>query len=436
MSETSLPRVLVVTSNNFNLQSGGGITLTNLFRGWPADRLANLHEDPTPPDRSVCTNFFQLTGREVHWSFPFSLFERGLTGRGAAETTTAMGAGAPTRTWKRRLLSDGVPRSVSLTPELTRWIDAFKPDLVYGFLGSIAQIRLTQLIADRWQAPVALHIMDDWPSSLYTEGALGLVMRPILLREFRAMLDRSAARLAIADHMAREYERRYGGEFGAFANALDLNEWRQTARTSWSVGSPAIVRYIGSILAESQRDAIRDVCESVRRLRERGRAVTLSVHSPAVQTAELRAWGFSEDILKICPAPASHDVPGLMASADVLLLPFNFDEASVRYTQLSMPTKIPAYMISGTPVLVYGPETVAAVRYAVTGGWADAVTTSAPEPLDAALDRLITDAAHRERLGRAAQQAATRHEITTVRRGFWAALTAAAAKGGRAHAGG
>ena len=38
------PRILVVTGNNFNLVTGGGITLTNLFRGWPADRLANLHD--------------------------------------------------------------------------------------------------------------------------------------------------------------------------------------------------------------------------------------------------------------------------------------------------------------------------------------------------------------------------------------------------------
>lgn len=426
MSAPVLPRILVVTSNNFNLQSGGGITLTNLFRGWPADRIANLHEDPTPPDTSVCPNAFQLTGREVHWSVPFSLVERGVTGRSASAGTTAMGAGAPTRTWKRRLLSDGLPRSVSLTPELVRWIDAFRPEVIYAFLGSIAQMRLTRAIADRWHLPTAIHIMDDWPASLYADGALGVVMRPILLREFRALLDRSSARLAIADHMAREYERRYGGVWQSFHNALDMDEWRQTARTDWRVSTVASVRYIGSILAESQRDAIRDVCESVKRLRARGRSVQMSVHSPVSQTAELGAWGFSEGVLAIHPAPASADVPALMAGADVLLLPFNFDDASVRYTQLSMPTKIPAYMISGTPVLVYGPESVAAVRYAVTAGWGDTVTVPDPRKLDAALEQLIVNVDHRETLGRRAQHSAARHDIAHVRPDFWAALTTAA----------
>lgn len=70
------PRILVVTGNNFNLVTGGGITLTNLFRGWPADRLANLHDDATPVDRTVCRNFYRLTEEEIRWVWPFSLLRR------------------------------------------------------------------------------------------------------------------------------------------------------------------------------------------------------------------------------------------------------------------------------------------------------------------------------------------------------------------------
>ena len=50
--------MLVVTCNNFNLVNGGGITLTNLFRGWPHERIANVHDDAMPDDRRVCRNFF------------------------------------------------------------------------------------------------------------------------------------------------------------------------------------------------------------------------------------------------------------------------------------------------------------------------------------------------------------------------------------------
>ena len=68
-----LPRVLVVTSNNFNLVNGGGITLTNLFSGWPHDRLANVHDDALAEDHSVCRTFYRLTEEEIQWVWPFSL---------------------------------------------------------------------------------------------------------------------------------------------------------------------------------------------------------------------------------------------------------------------------------------------------------------------------------------------------------------------------
>src|SRR3972149_6026514 len=68
-----LPRVLVVTSNNFNQITGGGITLTNLFRGWPVERIANLHEDTRSPDNSVCGTFYKLSGVEVRPIWQFSM---------------------------------------------------------------------------------------------------------------------------------------------------------------------------------------------------------------------------------------------------------------------------------------------------------------------------------------------------------------------------
>lgn len=429
-----LPRILVVTSNNFNLRGGGGITLTNLFRGWPADRIANVHEDATPPVRTVCTNFFRLTGDEVRWSWPLSVLESHVTGRERSEGTTAIAQGAADRnSLKRRIVSDGFPRSVTISPALQRWIDAFAPDLVYGFLGSIAQIRLTRAIAERWRLPIAVHVMDDWPAGLYREGLLAPVLRRIMLSEFRQVLDRTALKLAISEPMAREYERRYGGTFRAFHNALQMDEWRQSARRQWTTARPAIVRYIGSILAEAQRDAIRDVAESIAQMRAAGRDVRLSIMSPDDQTAALRAWGYPADVLAISPAPQPDRVPALMAEADVNLLPFNFDADSARYLRFSMPTKIPAYMISGTPILVYGPPSLAAVQYAREAGWAHVVSEPGPGGVVTALARLLDDERYRRELGQRAQQRAeAAHEIGAVRGQFWSALAGAARVGARA----
>jgi glycosyltransferase involved in cell wall biosynthesis len=435
-----LPRVVVITSNNFNLSGGGGITLTNLFHGWPADRLANLHEDSTPPDRSVCRNFFRVTGREVHWSWPLSALEKPLTGRESSEGTTAVAQDGRPRRLKRRIISDGLPRSVTITPELERWVQEFNPQMAYGFLGSIAQMRLMRAIADRWTLPIVVHIMDDWPGSLYTNGLLAPALRRTMLSEFRELLDRASLRLAISHAMAREYEGRYGGSFQAFHNALRMDEWTTYARTEWSVGKPATVRYVGSVLAETQRHALRDLAEAVAGLRTEGLDVMLSVHAPSAHTAPLRDWGYGQEVVRLENNPAADDVPLLLASADVLVLPFNFNAASARYIRLSMPTKVPAYMISGTPVLVYGPPEVATVAYAAEGGWGFTVTDRDADHLRAGLRTLLTDVPLRQRLGeRAVTLARQNHDIAPVKAAFWTALAStvhpagdlAAATGGR-----
>jgi glycosyltransferase involved in cell wall biosynthesis len=421
-----IPRVLVVTSNNFNLQGGGGITLTNLFRGWPQERLANIHEDATLPDSTVCSSFFRLTRREVRWAWPLSLLERQMTGTSATDGTNALSVAPPASSWKRRIAGDGAPRDVRISPALASWIDNFQPQLVYGFLGSMAQNRLTRLIVDRWQVPLVVHIMDDWPSVIYTSGLLGPILRPRVLREFRELLDRAAARMAISDAMAEEYRARYGHAFLTFRNALDMDEWSAVARKSWEVSSPSIVRYVGSILPEAQLAALRVVCDSVKALRAEGCDITLSVHSPESQTRPLTQWGFDGDVLRIAPPPAASEVPRLLASADVLLLPFNFDAASKQYIRLSWPTKVPAYMVSGTPILVYGPNDVAAVAYATRDGWAEVVSDGDAKLLRSALRRLVTDRTRREALGRRAVELARQnHDILRTRRAFADSLIAA-----------
>lgn len=440
MTAPDFPRVLVVTSNNFNLMSGGGITLTNLFRGWPADRLANLHEDPTQEDHGVCRNFYRLTDEEVHWAWPFSLARswrggtvRSSDGRPSRDKGTRALSVSEADTdairvrLVRQLVGDGVPRTVRISERLARWLDAFRPQLLYGFLGSMAQIRLMRELARRLAVPVAIHIMDDWPSVLYRRGVLGPLLRRVVQREFRAVLREASLRLGICADMCEEYRRRYGYAFVPFHNALDMEEWVLRAKRSWTAGSPFVVRYVGSIVPDGQRDGLGDVCDAVASLRASGTPVELWVHAPRSQSAYLTRGRAPREGLHLADPPDPAHIHELLATADLLVLPFNFDARSARYIGLSMPTKVPAYMVSGTPVLVYGPADIATTRYAAREGWAHVVATPGVTSLREALRRLIENQAARERLGRRAHALAREHhDAGRVRPAFQAALAAAA----------
>ena len=409
------PRVLVLTSNNFNLITGGGITLTNLFTGWPADRLANLHEDALPPDHTVCQRFYRLSTEEIHWVWPLSLFEPRSPG-------TAALAGAPSAPGSavglsRRLFGDGVPRTFEMSPALSQWIREFQPQVIYSFLGSMAQIRIASDFTKRLNIPLVVHIMDDWPAVIYTQGYLGPTIRRIVMAEFKALVRKARVCLSISEAMSKDYFVRYGEPFVPFHNALDMSEWQPRARQQWSLGKPAIVRYAGSIVQEAQRDSLRDICSAVSLMRARGFDVEMWVHAPRAQRAYLEGERLDGLHLEDSPDPAT--ITELLSSADLLVLPFNFDERSAEYMRLSMPTKVPAYMASGTPTLVYGPEGIATARYALEEGWGYVLFQPGVGNVQAALTRLLSDARLRELHGRRAMQlAAERHDARPVREEF------------------
>lgn len=415
------PRLLVVTSNNFNLVTGGGITLTNLFRGWPADRIANLHEDSQREDETVCRNFYRLGGEEIRLAWPSSMLVPNASSAGSA-----LSSGVDTERGavkiSRAIFGDGIPRRFVMSDKLKRWLEEFRPEVIYSFLGSMAQIRTTAAVADRFNARVAIHIMDDWPGVIYRHGLLSPFIRNTVMTEFRALMQRAFARLAICDDMCDDYRQRFGFEFKAFHNAVDVGEWRNGARTSWQSGSPFVVRYAGSIVQEAQRDSLRDICAAVANLRTAGQNVEMWIHAPENQRTYLRE--FVEKGTHLEDSPRAASIVELLASADLLVLPFNFDPPSAEYMRLSMPTKVPAYMASGTPILLYGPPSIAPVRYASRAGWGHVLSTPGVQNVENTLQQLIADSALREQIARRAMAvAAERHDAPRVRSEFQAVLS-------------
>jgi len=103
----------------------------------------------------------------------------------------------------------------------------------------------------------------------------------------------------------------------------------------------------------------------------------------------------------------------------------NFDRVSTEFIRLSMPGKVAEYVLSGTPILVYGPPNVAQVASALGQGWAQVVSHRDPIQLSAAINALLTDALLRDRLARRARQVGLElFNLPVQRTRFEQALTA------------
>ena len=425
----SCPRVLFLTPAAFNRTTGGGITFGNLFAGWPKDSLATVHNDPVPVTTETCERYYRLGPGEVRRWGPLERIAPAAGRGGNAIAAPATGGNAGVlQAAKRALFGDQLPDTGALSPALEKWIAEFRPQVLYTILGSNAMIDLAGAIQERFGIPLVIHMMDDWPETSYQGGALGFLARGRMQRQLAALMRRAAIRMGICDAMCEAYEKRYGATFLPFQNAIDGSRWNVSASRTSSAKRPARIVYAGSILPFAQHESLIECCEAVAQLAREGESVKLSIHSPALYAAPYR------DRLTLSPAIELHDAITddetffrAIAGADVLLLPVNFDAATIRYIRYSMPTKVPAYLFSGTPILAYGPGEVAQIRYARESDWALVVAEQGTAHAAAGLRRLLSDTALRARLTDNARRTAfERHDAAKVRAQFQAQLARAA----------
>lgn len=429
------PRVLCITPCAFNGVSGGGVTFTNLFRGWPKDRLATVTGDRVPVSREVCGRYYFLTARELDFAFPFRLLypyphpDRTASGPADPETPSPPGLLDPLKPLARRVLGEGgIPDVGRLSPALQAWITEFKPDIVYTILGSPGYASLVEAVVATFHLPLTVHFMDEGVTDPRRPGLFVPAIRQVYRRQVRRLTRRARCAMAICQEMAETYAARYGRPFLSFQNTVDVDFVEACRPAEREASGPPVLVYAGSILPHSQRQSLMDCCQAVKALNESGFPVRLQVITPLSGDLHGGQEFAVHPMISVVDAPADDArFFGLLKSADALLLPVNFDPVSVHFIRLSMPTKVPAYLACGLPVLAYGPGNTAQIRYAREVGWGLVVEHQDSQALADAMRRCLEDRDLRDRLVANARRAARKnHHVTEVRARFREALGQAA----------
>lgn len=424
---TQHPRVLLVNHHTFGKDHGAAIALRNLFAGWPKDRLASIYGEAVVPDDDLCAKFFRLTDDEMRLMWPIPALDRWLRreplAAGATSTTTPSNGSHLTRLGIRIFGPDGLRVRAIITNELSRWIEEFQPDLIFTTLGNLFYIRLTAALSERFRIPVALKITDDWPHSIYRKGLFAPYLRHAMKAELQHLIASATVTMAICDSMCEAYKVRYGRDFLSVTPPVDVSTWAAESDKLLSVHTPVRVAYVGTIVRNAQLRSLKRVGDAVERIRRSGMNIELRIYTPQSYLQTFRSELERPPAVVMHEHPAQHEVASLLRQMDLLVVPVNFDQDSASYIRYSMPGKVPAYMVSGTPILVYGPEDVAPVQYARQYGWGHVVSVDDVSELESAIRFLSTDTNRRTELVRRAETVAReRHDTANVRAVFQCAL--------------
>lgn len=425
----SLPKVLILCQP-FNNNFGGGITLANLFSGWDKDKIAVVCTSHmfNNLNTSICDTYYVLGEQEHKWSFPFNYLQRKVaSGEVKVASNSEMAKEAAVKTSLRSKIVNnyfypfleyiglfhGISK-ITMSEKLHQWIEAYNPDVIYAQAGVRETLVFCLHAKDYIKRPMVYHIMDDWPSTISQKGPFKKYWHNKIDRELRGLLNQADILLSISDAMAKEYKKRYGKDFITFHNPIELDFWQSHQRKNYQLSASPTILYAGRI-----GTGIQAVLEELAKAIDKVNAQTGSTLKFILQTSDNPAWTANYTCVQHRELVPYAELPKVFAEADLLFLPYDFTEESIRYIKYSMPTKAPEYMVSGTPILMFAPAETALVQDAIQGNWAKVVTENNIDLLCEAVRSLISDEAYRKQIAEnAVHIAETKYNSDKIRNGF------------------
>jgi glycosyltransferase involved in cell wall biosynthesis len=372
------PKVLII-GQNFGNSGGGQITLTNLFRGWPKENIGIVAYRGTLDyiNKDICDKYYRIGYNGKSVPFPFFLFlknkklgelEVGEAGI-AKRYTPKMRNLVITNTLKKianELLSFfglyHLVYRITITKDYISWINNFNPDIIYSQLSTLELVRLVNATMDIGDKPLAIHIMDDWPSTINRPGLFCIYWNKIYNSEFHDLLRKASIRLCISDLMCTEYKRRYNYNFTYFHNPIDVGFWIRYSKNNWGISHTFTVLYAGRI-GKGTSSSVTDIANSLNLLSKEGININFEIQTSSLSHKVIKKLKTYPNVI-INSYLDYKDLPKKLSSVDLLVLPIDFDKNNLKFIKYSMPTKVSEYMITGTPILIYSPIDTALSEYA------------------------------------------------------------------------
>lgn len=431
------PKVLVF-GQPFDNSSGGGITLSNLFKGWPVERIASLWApwDGSHFTNDVCKIHYKIGREERKWKFPFYLYKRPFPPSGSERMSDRQNFPlAKHSTRLKNKITGGIinpvllwlgmyhnSSKITLSPNLMRWLNDFKPQLLYFQVSTYEGIRFADQLIDYLKIPSVIHMMDDWPLTISNNGLRKKYWRNRIDTKFRILLTKVDLALGISDSMAEEYNRRYHKQFLPFHNPVDLSLFKTKQATKVPTNEVMKVLYLGRI-GTANANTIIQFATIISQLNKTPRKLEFHIYSKDIDLPQMKQLNRLESIYIYPPVP-HEEVPDLFPMYGILLLPLDFTEAGLKFSRLSIPTKATEYMLSGVPILVFAPEATAVSQFFRQNNCGHCLTDNNPEAILNSLERLTNDFEYRDQLCQnAVKLAVHKFDAETVRLRFREILT-------------
>jgi glycosyltransferase involved in cell wall biosynthesis len=338
MLATDYPNILIVSEPPFCRFCGGGSTLISFFEEWPKDKLFQ----------------FYALGRIIYWNFEIA---NDICENILCITTPEKGRYYNTVN-AIKFLYGLIPRWRNRYSKkwLKRVLKNWYPSVVYSFVYMEESLRYAAWLAKEFRCPHVTHLSDPLDNK-------SLDSHEQKWRGLKNLFHEAKIRLVVSEETRLEYEKYYGINFRVLYRGVDDELLEPLKTTSVLSRDILIIRYLGGIDKYRHFNAIEDVVEAVKDFNRSIGPARFEIYgggenwkANALSLANSKEIFYGGDVTK----SEGHE---LLKTADILIVPVNFNSLDFVGVRLGLPVKVPEYLGSGTPTLIYGPSGTAAVEY-------------------------------------------------------------------------
>lgn len=357
--------------------------MSSLLGHWPIDRIAQVTISNLTPDISVCNNFFRITDLDVYRS----LFKKCNYSVGQhinsekISSICSYNSGKPQSTIKdmiQNVMRNRLPIAITArnfvwsigkwkSRSFIKWLEDFSPDVVFFQSGHISlTFRIVEFICDHYKVPLLMQTTDDYLSSKFTIDPFFWYNLISLRKWYNRFAKRSKAIFPIGDRMAEVYSSKFGGIYYPVMNSVTITD-RVFERTN-DIDELRFV-YTGS-LHSGRFNMLCHLAEKLHNMGGKYQKAHINVYSQVPPTPkEMKSISNLTNISYEGGLYNQHDVSEVQQGGDVLIHVESFRPRDKYITRLSISTKIPEYMVSGTCILAIGPKDVASIKYITDQGF-------------------------------------------------------------------
>jgi hypothetical protein len=372
--QQSLPKLLYIGDVPVESSYHGSMLLYRLLEGYPTDKLLILEPTAARPSPSRRLQNVKYVSFWIGW--PRLLHSR----------------------FARMYGSIVVRRSPKQYRKISRLIRDFQPQAVLTVTHGYSWLTAATF-AERNRLPLHLILHDDWLVSLVTSP----LVKSWAEKMFRHFYRAAASRLCVSPSMEETYHKRYGvrGTVLYPSRAKDCGVVSAPVVRSRESRAGLVFAYAGSVNYEAYGDLLRSLAETLDKSRSQ-----LVIFGPVTES-KATAFGLRRSNIRLGGLlPSAQLIKRLKNEADVMFLPMSFEPQDRQNMEISFPSKLTDYTLTGLPLLIVGPNYCSAVRWAKENlGVAEVVESLDSGLLQAAVDRLVASAAYRQRLASRALEA-------------------------------